>query len=310
MLRGFDVAHWQGTVDWLALRDHYDLSFGACKATEGETFHDDLFPRNWAELDAAGLVRMAYHYGHPLAGPLRSADVFLEYVGALQPTDLLVLDLETGDGLTQATVNAWAKDWAARILDRTGRRPVLYTGHAYMENQTGVGLNGPFSAWWYPRYPAMYDGQSTWPVSFNPVLPSPNAWGSPPDWWQYSSTFPSIEGKLDADVYDGTLDQLKGLNMQVDLTPAAVDAVAKRTLTLDGVIRNQGVDPATNPSGAYLTLADMVSNIEDTQDKDHAALATLQEVVDDLGVQLNVMSDKLDTVAADVKALRGLLPGE
>jgi len=153
---------------------------------------------------------MAYHYGHPgTTDPITAADNFLGHVGPLQPTDLLILDLETGDGKTQAQVNAWVKTWAARVLEVAGRKPVLYCGHAYMENQTGVGLNGPFSAWWYPRYPSSLANVSVWPEAFNPTLPSPNAWGGPPDMWQFSSTFPP---GLDANVYDGTLDQLKAIN--------------------------------------------------------------------------------------------------
>ena len=60
-------------------------------------------------------VRLAYHYGHPTSDPSDAAALFLEYVHNLEPTDLLVLDLETGDGLTQAQVNAWAKAWAAAV---------------------------------------------------------------------------------------------------------------------------------------------------------------------------------------------------
>jgi hypothetical protein len=143
--------------------------------------------------------------------------VFTTYVGDLIDTDLLVLDLETGDQLSQAEVNAWAKAWAARITEQTGRRPVLYCGHAYMENNTGIGLNGPFSAWWYPRYPSAYADTATWPTTWptevSPTLPSPNAWGDPPDLWQFSQSFPTGQGPMDANLYNGTVDQLKELNM-------------------------------------------------------------------------------------------------
>jgi GH25 family lysozyme M1 (1,4-beta-N-acetylmuramidase) len=156
---------------------------------------------------------MFYHYGHPgTTDPVTAVDKFLAYVGPLQPTDLLVLDLETSDGRTQAQVNTWAKAWAARILAVTGRKPVLYCGHAYMENATGVGLNGPFSAWWYPRFPDRFANTTSWPETVTPILPSPNAWGGPPDFWQFSSTFPSVEGVIDANVYNGTLTQLRAIN--------------------------------------------------------------------------------------------------
>jgi GH25 family lysozyme M1 (1,4-beta-N-acetylmuramidase) len=158
---------------------------------------------------------MAYHYGHPANDPEDEADHFLGYAvipATKLDTDLYVLDLETGDGKTQAQVNAWAKAWAARITAVTGRKPILYCGHAYMENQTGVGLNGPYGAWWYPRYPNAYANTAQWPTQVNPTLPSPNAWGGPCDFWQFSSTFPSGQGNLDANVFDGTLAELKAYN--------------------------------------------------------------------------------------------------
>jgi GH25 family lysozyme M1 (1,4-beta-N-acetylmuramidase) len=33
VLRGFDVSHWQGSVDWADLKRRYGIAFGACKAT-------------------------------------------------------------------------------------------------------------------------------------------------------------------------------------------------------------------------------------------------------------------------------------
>lgn len=211
------MSHHNGSINWRVLEDAYGITFGAAKATEGVSFRDSEFPANWAKLAALALdvdlVRMAYHYGHPAGDPTQAAAMFLDYVHDLQPTDVLVLDLETGDNLTQVQVNAWAKAWAGAVRGLApSHSPVLYCGHAYMENKTGVGLNGPYGAWWYARYPNSLANQVIWPSSFNPTLPSPNAWGGPPDFWQFSSTFPSIEGQLDANVFDGTLAQLKAIN--------------------------------------------------------------------------------------------------
>jgi GH25 family lysozyme M1 (1,4-beta-N-acetylmuramidase) len=209
------VSHWQGDVDWQTLKAAHGITFGGCKATEGLSFTDDKFPQNWARLAGAGLVRMAYHYGHPANDPEDEADHFLAYAvipATKLDTDLYVLDLETGDGRTQAQVNAWAKAWAARISSVTGRRPVLYCGRAYQENQTGIGLNGPYGAWWYPRYPSAYANAAVWPEAFTPVLPDPNAWGGPPDFWQFTQSFVSGQGSMDADLFDGTLEELKAYN--------------------------------------------------------------------------------------------------
>jgi GH25 family lysozyme M1 (1,4-beta-N-acetylmuramidase) len=303
LLRGFDTSHWQGTVDWPALIRQYELSFGACKATEGTTFRDSQFPHSWAGLADAGLVRMAYHYAHPSQDPELSADVFTNYVGDLIDTDLLVLDLETGDQLSQAIVNQWARAWAARIRQTTGRRPVLYAGHAYMENDTGVGLNGPFGAWWYPRYPSSYANSATWPVTFNPILPVPNAWGGPPDWWQFSQSFTTAAGPFDADVYAGTLEQLKGLNM------AEPTQTYKEVWREDVMKPPAGHETTDNPAWwAENVLRWAASQAEKAREAAESAASAVE--LDNVANRLIALQASVDAIAADVKDLRALLPGE
>jgi lysozyme len=45
-VRGIDVSHHQGQIDWDALAAHH-VAFAYIKATEGETFNDPRFSRNW-----------------------------------------------------------------------------------------------------------------------------------------------------------------------------------------------------------------------------------------------------------------------
>lgn len=312
MLRGFDVSHFQGPVDWAALEAAYGIDFGGCKATEGTSFRDSEFPVNWAKLaDLAmdvGIVRMAYHYGHPARDPDQSAVVFLDYVHDLEPMDLLVLDLETGDGLSQAEVNQWAKAWAAAVRALApSHSPVLYTGHAYMENQTGVGLNGPYGSWWYARYPSSLANAVIWPATFNPTLPSPNAWGGPPDFWQYSSTFPSIGGQLDANVYNGTLDQLCNLNGgDVELTDTINMKKADGTRTVAGNALNLDSIPVgvalTYGAASFAYLRNVVKTL-------------LDGLPDSLAAKLGDIADPAEVKAATAAAIQesgilGVLPGQ
>ena len=60
-LRGIDVSHHQGAIDWPAVsRDGIDFAY--LKATEGRTFTDPRFATNSRDADAAGLRVGAYHY--------------------------------------------------------------------------------------------------------------------------------------------------------------------------------------------------------------------------------------------------------
>lgn len=60
-LRGIDVSHHQGAIDWAAVaRD--DVAFAYLKASEGGDHRDRLFAENWRGARAAGIATGAYHF--------------------------------------------------------------------------------------------------------------------------------------------------------------------------------------------------------------------------------------------------------
>jgi lysozyme len=60
-VRGIDVAHHQGQIDWSAVRAS-GIQFAYVKATEGADFTDATFSENWKNSSGAGVVRGAYHF--------------------------------------------------------------------------------------------------------------------------------------------------------------------------------------------------------------------------------------------------------
>ncbi|MFC4530678.1 glycoside hydrolase family 25 protein [Sphaerisporangium dianthi] len=144
---GQDVSSYESDHDWNAS----PAQFGIIKATEGLTFRDSSFARHWQELAKKGIVRGAYHYGHPGDDPIAEADHFLSVVNA-QPGkrgDLLVLDLETADGQSVEHVNTWAKTWLAHVKAKTGITPLFYSGWNFADTY-GHGLQA------YPLWVAYY----------------------------------------------------------------------------------------------------------------------------------------------------------
>jgi len=135
---GIDVSTYDRGVDW----GDGKLGFGIAKATEGNTFDDSTFTDNWAKIRESGLVRGAYHYGHPKNDPVKEADHFLSTVtkAGLQPGDLLILDLETTDGRSEKQVNTWAKSWLGHVYQKTGVKPFFYSSWSFaQENGSGLG---------------------------------------------------------------------------------------------------------------------------------------------------------------------------
>ncbi|MFG1701662.1 glycoside hydrolase family 25 protein [Nonomuraea sp. M3C6] len=188
---GQDVSNYQPLYDWNAS----PAQFGIIKATEGMTFTDAAFARHWRELGKKGIVRGAYHYGHPRNNPIAEADHFLSVVNA-QPAksgDLLVLDMETTDGKSVAEVNAWEKAWLSHVKAKTGITPMFYSGWRFA-NIYGKGLSE------YPLWVAHY-GKAKGMVT-------------PPADWKSWTIHQYSDYPVDQDVSVLTPDQLRHLGRQ------------------------------------------------------------------------------------------------
>jgi lysozyme len=134
-LRGIDVSHYQGSIDWPAVAGD-DISFAYIKASEGLNDHDPYFARNWRGAHEAGVPTGAYHYFIFCRSGRAQALNFLAAAphgaGALPPA----VDLEMGTGCkgrpTGARVRAELQDFLDVVEARQGRPAILYvTPHFY-----------------------------------------------------------------------------------------------------------------------------------------------------------------------------------
>ncbi|MGI5271917.1 glycoside hydrolase family 25 protein [Nonomuraea sp. CA-218870] len=189
---GQDVSNYQPDHDWASS----PAEFGIIKATEGTSFRDHTFARHWAELDKKGIVRGAYHYGHPRNNPIAEAEHFLSVVNSQpgKPGDLLVLDLETTNGRSVAEVNAWAKAWLSHVEAKTGVKPMFYSGWHFADTY-GAGLAD------YPLWVAHYG--------------KPKGQITPPADWKSWTIHQYSDSPIDQNVSALTPDQLRTLGRPV-----------------------------------------------------------------------------------------------
>lgn len=189
-VKGIDVYHGDNggkTIDWTKVKGA-GISFAFVKATESTNFVDSSFATNWAGLKAAGLVRGAYHFFHSDVDPTQQATFFLSTVGAVADGDLLVLDLESANGQSQATIEAHAATFMAAVHSASGITPILYTSPAFLSSYTSLAQ--------YPLWVANY-GVSC------PTVPS--AWKTYTFWQSTGSgSLSVINGALDLDTFNGT----------------------------------------------------------------------------------------------------------
>lgn len=197
---GIDVSHWQGTIDWDAVAAS-DVEFAIIRVSHGTSTMDREFVRNWPEAQRVGLIRGVYQFFSASDDPVAQADLLIDRIGgAMTPGDLPpVLDVEgmSLDGQPRATVIANMRAWIARVRERLGVQPLIYTAKYFWQDDLG---NPDFTE--HPLWVAHYGVTC-------PDAPTP--WT---EWviWQYTSTgsVPGITGNVDRNHFNGTLEELMG----------------------------------------------------------------------------------------------------
>lgn len=204
MITGIDTSDYQGAPDFAKVKAA-GHAFVITKATEGTDFVAATFARNWHTINAAGLIRGAYHFARPgRSTGKEQAEAFVKVVErqGYGAGDLpLVLDLEDDGGLSDQKLTAWVGDFVTRVEQMTGRKPIIYTG-AYFYRGPNYGC-----ALWLPSY--YPDLRAPW----NGVTPKlPPAW-SKYTIWQHTSNgrVPGIVGRVDLNVFPGDMAALKKL---------------------------------------------------------------------------------------------------
>lgn len=206
---GIDVSHWQGAINWPAVKAA-GKRYVFIKASEGTTYVDTSFTANWRGAKDAGLLRGAYHFFRPLQDAMRQADLFCRTV-SLEATDLPpVLDLEVNENLTAAKVIQRTEVWCREVQNRTGRRPILYSGIYFLNTFFQVPSGGP-PAW--SKDLVLWIANYLGPAATQPYMPK--GW-SKWTFWQHSASgkVNGISGNVDLDWFNGTPAELLALTAQ------------------------------------------------------------------------------------------------
>jgi lysozyme len=192
-IRGVDVSHHQGEIDWVSVRSH-DLKFAYVKATEGGDFVDPLFERNWREAQAAGLVHGAYHFFSLCREPEMQAQNFLRTV-PVDPSALpAVVDLEFGGNCSKRSAKAVVchdvQTFVERVEAALGKAAIYYATDEFLSAYDGC---LPKRQLWVRA------------IAFAPS----RAWVV----WQFANRarVPGIVGPVDLDVFGGDSEDLERL---------------------------------------------------------------------------------------------------
>ena len=215
--QGLDVSHFQGNIDWNAVRSA-GIRFTFAKATEGVDFVDVNFHQYMTGAIAAGVPIGPYHFARINSGetiPTDAIDEANDFVDAIEQyydsSGMVlrpVLDYEQlpNDPVSpsvKAYVSKWIRDFSGRVQTRLGFAPIIYTC-------CGFG-----SATFLEADIAQHDlwiRKITGGDVFNPSSPpTASEIGTWSDWtfWQWSATG-NVAGisPVDRDAFEGTMEQL------------------------------------------------------------------------------------------------------
>jgi lysozyme len=196
-VRGVDVSHHQGRIDWPAVRAA-GMTFAFIKSSEGVDHVDSEFGRNWSAAQSAGVTRGAYHFFTFCSPGAAQADHFAQAVGGdfgeLPP----VVDVEFVGNCKSfaslAQVRAELRVFLAAIERLSGRRPLVY----FTRESGSRILQGSF------------DEYATFPRD---VFREPSYLGARWSFWQFADNgrVAGIKGRVDLDLFRGTRAELDEL---------------------------------------------------------------------------------------------------
>ncbi|WP_342670471.1 GH25 family lysozyme [Haloglycomyces albus] len=211
-VQGVDVSHWQGSINWSAVRND-GIEFAYIKATEGTSYTDPQFNSNYPNAYYAGVVRGAYHFARPnYSAGSTQANFFASNGGAWSADDRTlpgVLDIENNPsgamcyGLSASQMRSWITDFYNTYKARTGRDVVIYTTASWWNTCTNYwsGMASKSPLW-----------VAHWTSSENPSLPA--GWNNT-FWtfWQYtnSGSVSGISGNVDRNKFNGSRSRLIAL---------------------------------------------------------------------------------------------------
>ncbi len=192
MLKGCDISHHQGTVNYQALKDNFD--FVIVRATYGDGYKDTRFEVNRDGLRQTGVLLGFYHYAYPqYNAPEAEADWFTSVVSC-RPGEIVVLDFEEN----YPTPVDWCKRFLDKVKSNLGFKPYLYINLALNNAQDW----SPVVNAGYPLWLARWD--------YNPEATPPST-----DWQkvlmrQYSNSGNSAGiSPLDLNIFYGTANEFK-----------------------------------------------------------------------------------------------------
>lgn len=196
-VRGIDVSHHQGRIDWPQVARDLPGGFAFIKASEGATFQDPDFRTNWQAAGEAHVARGAYHFFTLCRDGVDQARNFLAQFAGQRGDLPVAIDLEFGGNCgakpDKAELARELSAFVAAVRKFDDRPPVFY-------------LTPEFHDAYFTAPEQAYPDHRLWirSVFGAPSQAACTGW----TFWQYAANgrVRGIAGPVDLNVFCGTVE--------------------------------------------------------------------------------------------------------
>lgn len=125
-VRGIDVSHYQGDIDWKKVADSGKWQFVYIKATEGKDMTDSHFRANWEQAKSNGMLIGAYHFFTTQSTGSQQASHFIEEVPIEVASLPPVIDIEISLNKDVLLIRSEITTLADQLKQHYKQKPILY----------------------------------------------------------------------------------------------------------------------------------------------------------------------------------------
>ncbi len=200
-VRGIDVSHYQGEIDWDKLRNASlqgsPVSFVFVKATEGVDILDENFNQNFHYVRRNDIIRGAYHFFSTKSSAEKQARFFCKMV-QLEENDLPpVLDVESIGSYSQKDLQKEVLTWLRIVEKHYGVTPILYTSYKFKNKFLSSPEFDRFPYWIAHYYVRELQYKGGW------------------TFWQHTDAgkVDGVKGFVDVNMFNGTYEDLMSLTI-------------------------------------------------------------------------------------------------
>ncbi|MGO4109417.1 glycoside hydrolase family 25 protein [Paenibacillus sp. YAF4_2] len=186
-VRGIDVSHYQGEINWKKVADSGKWQFIYIKATEGKDMTDSHFIANWEQAKSNGMLIGAYHFFTTQSTGSQQAAHFIEEVPNEAANLPPVIDIEISLDKDVPLIQGELTTLADQLEQHYKQKPILYVTYDTFNTY----IAGSF------------DGYEIWirDIVKHPSLKDDRAW----IFWQFNNRgrISGIDAYVDINVFHG-----------------------------------------------------------------------------------------------------------